>query len=76
MRIFGVCRRREHGLAAAVVRQLGANLGNCSVDRFPDGEVAVQLLESVPRKEVFLVQSIAPPVNDHLVELLAVAYLG
>ena len=61
----------NRALAAAVVRQLGANLGNCSVDRFPDGEVAVQLLESVRRKEVFLVQSIAPPVNDHLVELLA-----
>lgn len=31
----------------------------------------VQLLELVRRKEVFLVQSIAPPVNDQLVELLA-----
>jgi ribose-phosphate pyrophosphokinase len=60
-------------LAVAVVRQLGTNLGNCSVDRFPDGEVSVQLLESVRRKEVFLVQSTAPPVNDHLVELLALA---
>jgi ribose-phosphate pyrophosphokinase len=33
----------------------------------------VQLLDSVRRKEVFLVQPTSPPVNDHLVELLALA---
>lgn len=48
-------------------------VGACEIDRFPDGEVAVQLLEPVRRKEVFLVQPTAPPVNDHLMELLALA---
>jgi ribose-phosphate pyrophosphokinase len=48
-------------------------LGSCTIERFPDGEVAVRLLEPVRRKEVFLVQSTSPPVNDHLVELLAFA---
>jgi ribose-phosphate pyrophosphokinase len=43
------------------------------VDRYPDGEIAVQLLDSVRRKEVFLVQPTSPPVNDHLVELMALA---
>jgi ribose-phosphate pyrophosphokinase len=43
------------------------------IDRFPDGEVMVQLREPVRRKEVFLVQPTSPPVNDHLVELLAMA---
>jgi ribose-phosphate pyrophosphokinase len=33
----------------------------------------VQLLEPVRRKEVFLVQPTSPPVNDHLIELLALA---
>jgi ribose-phosphate pyrophosphokinase len=33
----------------------------------------VQLLELVRRKEVFLVQTTAPPVNDHLIELLGLA---
>lgn len=33
----------------------------------------MQLLDSVRRKEVFLVQPTSPPVNDHLVELLALA---
>jgi ribose-phosphate pyrophosphokinase len=35
--------------------------------------VEVQLLQSVRRKEVFLLQATCPPVNDHLVELLAIA---
>jgi ribose-phosphate pyrophosphokinase len=60
-------------LAAAIARELGVPVGACEIDRFPDGEVAVQLLEPVRRKEVFLVQPTSPPVNDRLVELLALA---
>jgi ribose-phosphate pyrophosphokinase len=60
-------------LAEAIACELDVQVGACTVDRFPDGEVAVQLLEPVRRKEVFLVQSTSPPVNDHLVELLALA---
>jgi phosphoribosylpyrophosphate synthetase len=41
-------------LAAAIARELGAQLGSCVVDRYPDGDVAAQLLDSVRRKEVFL----------------------
>jgi ribose-phosphate pyrophosphokinase len=40
------------------------------VDRFPDGEIDVQVLENVRGNDVFLVQSTSPPVNDHLMELL------
>jgi ribose-phosphate pyrophosphokinase len=43
------------------------------VSRHPDGDVAVRLLESVRRRDVFLVQPTSPPVNDHLLELLALA---
>jgi hypothetical protein len=53
-------------LAAAIARELGVSRGACAIDQFPDGEVALQLLEPVRRKEVFLVQPTAPPVNDHL----------
>lgn len=59
------------GLAAAIARALGARLGACDVARFPDGEVAVKLTEPVCRKDVFIVQPTAPPVDEHLVELLA-----
>jgi ribose-phosphate pyrophosphokinase len=58
-------------LAAAVAHTLGVRLGNCRSERFPDGEIAVQLLEPVRHKTVFLLQSTSPPVNDHLIELLA-----
>jgi ribose-phosphate pyrophosphokinase len=60
-------------LAAAIARELGSPLVDCVIDRFPDGEVMVQLPEPVRRKEVFLVQPTSPPVNDNLVELLAIA---
>jgi hypothetical protein len=60
-------------LAKSIARELNTPLGTCVVDRYPDGDVAVQLLESVRRKEVFLVQPTAPQVNDKLVELLALA---
>jgi ribose-phosphate pyrophosphokinase len=60
-------------LAGAIAGELGVHVGACLIDRFPDGEVAVQLAEPVRRKDVFLVQPTSPPVNDHLVELLALA---
>jgi ribose-phosphate pyrophosphokinase len=60
-------------LAAAIARELEVPVGRCAVDRFPDGEVAVQILEPVRRKQVFVVQPISPPVDEHLVELLALA---
>jgi ribose-phosphate pyrophosphokinase len=60
-------------LANAVAQALGVPLGAAVVDRFPDGEVTVHLQEPVRRKEVFIVQPTSPPVNDHLVELLAFA---
>lgn len=60
-------------LADAVARELGVRLGGRQVERFPDGEVFVRLLESVRGKEVFVVQPTGPPVNDHLMELLAFA---
>jgi ribose-phosphate pyrophosphokinase len=58
-------------LAERIARVLGTTLGNATSERFPDGEVSVELLDSVRHKDVFLVQPTSPPVNDHLMELLA-----
>jgi ribose-phosphate pyrophosphokinase len=58
-------------LAGEVARALNAELGACSVTRFPDGETSIRLLQPVRDRDVCLIQSTAPPVNDHLVELLA-----
>src|SRR5918911_1936623 len=60
-------------LAASVARELGVKRGARTVERFPDGETSVRLDEPVRGREVFVVQPTAPPVNDHLVELLAFA---
>ena len=57
-------------LAARTAGELGMSLGECAIERFPDGEISVRLLESVRRREVFIMQPIAPPVNERLVELL------
>lgn len=60
-------------LAERIAHQLGMRLGACTTERFPDGETHVQLHEPVRGHEVFLVQPTSPPVNDNLVELLALA---
>lgn len=60
-------------LAAAVARALGVRLGACTIERFPDSEVHVRVLETVRGHEVFLVQSTTPPVDERLVELLVLA---
>jgi ribose-phosphate pyrophosphokinase len=56
-------------LAAAVAEQLGVALGPRLVYRFPDGELHVELQESVRGHDVYLIQSTSPPVEAHLLEL-------
>lgn len=59
------------GLAAHLAQQLGVDLGACGVERFPDGEVSVRIETPVRRRAVVLLQPTGPPVDAHLVELLA-----
>lgn len=63
----------SRALAAAVARELGSTLGVARIERFPDGEVSVLLETDVRRRDVAIVQSTSPPVDEHLVELLATA---
>ncbi len=44
-----------------------------TIQRFPDGEVSVQLDESVRGRDVIALAATAPPVDEHLAELLALA---
>jgi ribose-phosphate pyrophosphokinase len=60
-------------LARAVAEALGVPLGRCAVERFPDGETSVRILESVRGKDVYLLQPTCPPVNDNSMELLVFA---
>jgi ribose-phosphate pyrophosphokinase len=58
-------------LASAVADNLGMPLGALRVERFPDGEVLIEIHETVRGKQVFLIQPTAPPVDPNLMELLA-----
>ncbi|TKY68821.1 Ribose-phosphate pyrophosphokinase 1 [Spatholobus suberectus] len=50
--------------------QSGACSGKIKIKRFADGEIYVQLQESVRGCDVFLVQPTCPPANENLMELL------
>lgn len=58
------------GLAQEICDILDLPLGKCDVHHFADGEILVELGESVRGKDVFFVQSTNRPVNDNLMELL------
>ncbi|HEY9722720.1 MAG TPA: ribose-phosphate pyrophosphokinase [Oscillatoriaceae cyanobacterium] len=57
-------------LAGAIARHLGVELGGMKIANFSDGEIYVQIQESVRGDDVFLVQPVCHPVNYHLMELL------
>lgn len=57
-------------LAQDIVNHLRMPLGKAVVDRFSDGEVAVEIMENVRGKDVFVVQPTCEPTNDNLMELL------
>lgn len=57
-------------LAQEIARYLGLNLGPMVRKNFADGEIYVQIQESIRGCDVYLVQPTCHPVNDHLVELL------
>lgn len=59
-------------LAQEVADQLGISLGQIALGQFPDGEISVQLLESVRGREVFILQSVAMDPNYYLMELLII----
>lgn len=63
----------SRALAWQVAAELGVPVGAAAVERFPDGETSVLLEEPAEGKTVFVFQATSPPVNDHLIELLAFA---
>lgn len=57
-------------LAEAIAAYLNMPLAKCSVRRFADMEIFVEILENVRGEDVFVLQSTSYPANDHLMELL------
>lgn len=57
-------------LAQDIARYLGMDLGPMVRKRFADGELYIQIQESIRGCDVYLIQPTCYPVNDHLMELL------
>ena len=60
-------------LAKSIAEQLGTTVGKCDVHHFADGEILVEIGESVRGKDVFIVQSTSNPVTENLMEILVLA---
>ncbi len=58
------------GLAEKICSYLDVPVGRALVKTFSDGEIAVEINESVRGLDTFVVQSTCPPVNNNLMELL------
>ena len=60
----------NQNLAEAIAKKLGVKLGERIVKKFPSGETLVEPIDSVRGKQVFIIESTCPPVNDNLMETL------
>lgn len=60
-------------LAQDICENLGCELGKSKVHHFADGEILVEIDESVRGKDVFIVQSTSNPVTENLMEILVLA---
>ncbi len=63
----------NRALALAVSDYLELPLTDCTVKRFADKEVYVEVHENVRGEDVFILQSTSYPANDNLMELLIIA---
>lgn len=57
-------------LAEEIASIMGKPLGRATVNKFSDGEISVNLWETVRGSDCYIVQSTSDPVNDNLMELL------
>ena len=60
-------------LTEAIAAYLGTPLTQCSVRRFADMEIFVEIQDNVRGQDTFIVQSTSFPANDHLMEVLIMA---
>lgn len=68
LKIFSLNSNRP--LAEKIAAAVGVELGKCSVNQFSDGEIQVNIEESIRGSHVYVIQSTSSPVNDNLMELL------
>lgn len=66
--IFSLSSNKD--LANKVASALGMEVSEVSLRRFPSGEIIAEPIETVRDKDVYIIQSTCPPVNENLMELL------
>ena len=57
-------------LAKEIAKVIGIELGKISVTRFSDGEIQINIEESIRGCDVYVIQSTSSPVNENIMELL------
>ena len=68
VKLFSLSANKE--LALEIAESVGVPLSSCEVLHFADGEINVQINETVRGHNVFVIQPTSAPVNDHLMEVL------
>lgn len=63
----------NYGLAEKIAKYLGVELAPRILERFPDGELHIEVQRSVRGSDVYLIQPTCPPVDEHFFELFLLA---
>ena len=68
IKLFSLTSNTE--IAEKIAKTAGIPLGKLSSRQFSDGEIMINIEESVRGRDIYIIQSTNFPVNDHLWELL------
>ncbi len=68
IKIFSGSSNKE--LADSIAKEIGLSVSKATVGQFSDGEISVNLSETVRGADVYIINSTSAPVNDHLMEVL------
>jgi len=68
LKIFSL--RSNEPLAEKIAEAIGLDLGKIEISHFSDGEIKVNIEESIRGDHVYIIQSTSYPVSDNLMELL------
>nr|WP_144032184.1 ribose-phosphate pyrophosphokinase [Amphibacillus jilinensis] len=68
MKVFSLSSNRS--LASEIANHIGGELGKCSIKTFSDGEIQINIEESVRGYDTYIIQSTDDPSDQHIMELL------
>ena len=68
IKLFSLSSNYE--LAQEIADYIDIPLSECTIERFADGEVSINIAETVRGHDVYVVQSTSKPVNERYMELL------